>query len=594
MRFITKTLSFLLLAATLVQCQKEISHAGTPDNPQQTPSPVTANVQGTILDENGQPAAGAIVRAGSKSATTDAKGYFRINGASLDKNSSFVTVEKAGYFKGYRSFAASSLTNHVEIKLIPKALAGTITAAAGGAATLANGAKVELPAGGIVMASNGAAYSGDVKVYAAYIDPTAADMPAVVPGSLMADTKDGKRVVLASYGMIAVELESATGDKLQIKTGSSATLTTPIPASILSSAPASIALWSIDETTGIWKEEGTATKNGNSYIGTVKHFSFWNCDISVNSVRLSMTVKSADSLPLRHVPVRISFQSTSGYNFVSYGWTDSMGMVNGFVPGNAVLNIRIVDQCGNTVYQQNAGPYTQNTNLGVIYLPATNTQVVTVKGKLVTCAGTPVLHGFALIQTGHIIRHAATDNNGDFSVTFLRCGSSTATLVGLDVQAQQQSTAANITLTSPVTNTGTTQVCGTSSAQFINYTVDGVSYILSSTVPGDSIAAYTYPLQGTTLYRTSIMGFSMSTSTIKQISFNFNSPSETPGSYPVNSLLVNQQQNSIPVQPFNIVMTQFPTTVGQFYEGSFSGSYRDSTATGTVTRNINGSFKLRK
>jgi hypothetical protein len=90
----------------------------------------------------------------------------------------------------------------------------------------------------------------------------------------MADDKNGARVTLASFGMMAVELESASAEKLQIKSGSVATLTTPIPASAQANAPATIALWSVNEQTGIWKEEGTATKNGNVYVGDVKALFF--------------------------------------------------------------------------------------------------------------------------------------------------------------------------------------------------------------------------------------------------------------------------------------------------------------------------------
>jgi hypothetical protein len=64
----------------------------------------------------------------------------------------------------------------------------------------------------------------------------------------MANDKDGKRVMLTSFGMMAVELEGASGEKLQIKSGSKAILTMPIPSSAQGSAPGSIALWSVDES----------------------------------------------------------------------------------------------------------------------------------------------------------------------------------------------------------------------------------------------------------------------------------------------------------------------------------------------------------
>ena len=96
---------------------------------------------------------------GNQTATTDADGYFRIRNAALDKKAALVTAEKAGYFKAYRTFPATSGTNQVVIKLIPRDLTGTIDAAAGGDVTTTEGLKIALPANGVVSAASGAAYS---------------------------------------------------------------------------------------------------------------------------------------------------------------------------------------------------------------------------------------------------------------------------------------------------------------------------------------------------------------------------------------------------------------------------------------------------
>jgi hypothetical protein len=190
-----------------------LSYVGTGDPGQVVlPSPVTANLQGNVLDENGQPAANVVINVGSEITVTDTKGYFRINNAPLDKNAALVTAEKLGYFKALRSFSATSGTNQVVIKLIKKDLGGTINGTSGGDVSLSNGTKISLPANGIVKASDNSVYTGTVNVYASYIDPTASDILDRVPGSFMANDKDGKRVLLSSFGMMAVELESSAGE----------------------------------------------------------------------------------------------------------------------------------------------------------------------------------------------------------------------------------------------------------------------------------------------------------------------------------------------------------------------------------------------
>src|SRR6185503_3615652 len=142
----------------IVSCQKEFSI----DNPGTgggtgtviNPSPVQGSLTGKVIDNNNNAVAGAVVKAGSNSATTDSRGLFRFDNIQLDKYSSVVTVEKSGFFKAYRVFSASANnTNFVKLKLVPKTLIGNIDAAAGGSVTLTDNSKVTLPAGGVVVKS---------------------------------------------------------------------------------------------------------------------------------------------------------------------------------------------------------------------------------------------------------------------------------------------------------------------------------------------------------------------------------------------------------------------------------------------------------
>ncbi|HYO21982.1 MAG TPA: carboxypeptidase-like regulatory domain-containing protein [Flavisolibacter sp.] len=595
MRKLYGALTLLLLSMLFQQCQRELSNIGGPDFPGEiaAPDPITCALQGNVFDETGAPAAGVTVQAGNKTAITNARGYFRINDAGLDKKSAVVTAIKAGYFKAYRTFAATSGANNIEIKLVKRVLAGTIDAAAGGEASLSNGSKVALPANSIVSASTNAAYGGSVRVYAAYIDPSAADISQTVPGSFMATDKDGRRVILTSYGMLAVELESTSGEKLQIKSGSTATLTTAIPSAAQASAPNTIALWSVDETTGIWKEEGTATKSGNVYVGQVSHFSFWNCDVSQNAVLLSLSLKLPGGESFVHAKVRIK-RNTNNWGSTTYGTTDSVGQVSGYVPYNETLVLDVLDECGNAIYTQNIGPFTQNTNLGSITVTAPATAMVTVKGKLLNCGNAAVTNGFALITFGNLTRFASVNASGDFQTTFIRCAGSPATvdIVGVDNGTQQQgSTPTAVTVVTPVTDAGNVSACGTSTVQYINYTLDGTNHSITSSVAGDSLVAYTIDSAGANQKTTYVNGFEVGSGT-KNISFVFRHGTNTAGVYPVVTLAVQSfQSNVLLVSPFNVTVTAFPQTAGQFYEGSFTGGFKDAS---NATHTLSGTFKVRR
>ena len=342
-------------------------------------------------------------------------------------------------------------------------------------------------------------------MYAAYIDPTAADINETVPGSFMANDKNNKRVTLKSFGMMAVVLESTSGEKLQIAKGNTAKLTIPIPSSVQSSAPATISLWYVDEQTGLWKEEGIATKNGTNYIGEVKHFTFWNCDFSEPAVTISMIVKNSSGFPLIYASVLIK-SDTGG---IAHGYTDSLGQVSGLVPANENLILQVLDECGATIYSQNIGPFSQNTNLGNITVGNTTSSIVTIKGKLLNCSNAPVINGYAIIYLDNIARYAGVKSNGDFSTTFVTCSGSAATceILGVDDVAQQQGTIINATITSPITNAGNISTCGTSALEFINYKLDGTDYALSKISPMDSLIAVTESLPAP-LFTTSVMGYS--------------------------------------------------------------------------------------
>ncbi|MBP9098394.1 MAG: carboxypeptidase regulatory-like domain-containing protein, partial [Ferruginibacter sp.] len=279
-RLILPILAILIFAS----CQKEIdTDTGNVIVLPDFDTKVSSSVSGFVTDENDAPVMGSTVSAGSGTTTTDKYGYFEIKNVQVVKSAAVVTVNKPGYFKGIKTYIAESgKSAFFRIKLIPKTISGSINGSTGGNVTLTNGLVIALPANGVVNAATNVAYTGNVNVSAHWINPTASDLNQEMPGDLRGISTDGSLKTLTTFGMAAVELTGASGELLQIATGQKATLTMPIPAAILSNAPATIPLWSFDEAKGLWKEEGQAIKTGNTYVGDVSHFSFWNCDVPNN------------------------------------------------------------------------------------------------------------------------------------------------------------------------------------------------------------------------------------------------------------------------------------------------------------------------
>jgi hypothetical protein len=501
-------LSNLIVLSTLIftiGCKRTeipVTPDPTPTNPiggvVNDATQVTASVSGIVLDETNAPIANAVVTSGTATTTTNTNGMFIFQNISLSKENGNVTVVKAGYFKGIRSFKTTEGKNHtVRIQLMQRTLSGTVNAAAGGTITSNGGATIIFSANAFVT-STGAAYTGTVSVYSRWIDPTAANLPFVIPGDLRGVSTTGVENILETYGMVGAELADASGNVLKIATGETATVSFPIPTSLSATAPASIVLWHFDEATARWKENGTATKTGSTYTAQVDKFSFWNVDVpNTNFVNLDYTfINATTNSPLVSTSTRIKRVSNGTYG---YGITNNVGFVSGLVPKNEALVLEVVASsgCGTIFYSQNIGPFASNTSLGNINVTIPVSQYLTFTGTLVNCSATAVSNGFVSILVNALGgAFVAPNASGVFSATILNCsGTNNATYnyQGTDYTTSQQSAVIQGSTTTNTVNIGNVTACG--AVQGVNVYVAGYTSNLGATLwkNGVPIALTTNP-----------------------------------------------------------------------------------------------------
>lgn len=478
------TLTSTLLVASLLlffACNKSSSSggdAGIDNNHIPAEQKVTANLQGRVLDESGTPVQGATVVSGGVTMQTDVNGVFSFSKISMSSRFGFVKVSKPGYFTGSRSIITNGgASNYVSIQLIPKTLKGSVAASAGGTVRIKDGDSVALPAGGIVNAATEATYTGNVKVYASYLDPTATDLYKYMPGDLRGVGKNGKETALQSFGMLAVELEGDGGEKLQITQGKKATLTFAIPGSLQASAPETIPLWYFNDSTGRWVEEGTAVRIGNSYVGQVGHFSYWNCDAPAATVNFKVHLKDqhANALAYTYIQFHTETMGTRG------GYTDSAGFAQGLIPAGQQMVMQVVTQCGTVMAGANVGPALADQDLGTVTVSvgALGAAGLTLKGKVVNCAGMMIDSGFVTVLVDNL-NYAALVRKGEFVLPVDRCYSN-STLVKLtayDYATSKQSTTAMVTATSGDVDAGVLTTCGVVADQFFTFSLRGQDYML--------------------------------------------------------------------------------------------------------------------
>lgn len=387
-------------------------------------------VLGVVNDELGQPITDAIVTMGSATTLTSVQGVFRLKGKA-NQVQPFITVEKAGYYPSIVSFSSKvGDTGRVKVILVAKQLSGSLQAVSGGTISISGGGRLKFPDYAFKTAK-GESYSGEVNVYATYIDPSKPDHANRIPGAFQGVTEEGDLAVLKSYGMVKVLIETPIGQPLQLQ--KEVELIMPIPSDRIASAPATIPLWYIDPVTSLWREEGVALRNGDQYIGQVAHFSWWNCDLPVEQIKIKGKIMINSTPPFLKVKV-----TSNGWEITTTVGTS--GEFQGPVPANQIITLEVFDECGMVVHSGSYGPYSVDTDLGTINVTS-SANFILVSGTLLNCNDDPVINGYVVIKANATYNFpiAVDPVSGAFEGNISNCTQDDLQLVGYDLNALKAS-----------------------------------------------------------------------------------------------------------------------------------------------------------
>jgi len=411
-------------------------------------TPTNVDVIGMVVDENNNPVADAEVLAGSKSTTTNVQGVFVLQNAPAFTDFGTITVKKQGYFDGSRSFVPVEGDNQVKIMMLTRNTAGSFNA---GSAGPVSNEGVTVDFSGTAFSANGAAYTGTVTVSMNYIDPTDPDMEDQMPGMLIGT--DGEQSgILTTYGMVNVEMEDDAGNKVDIADGSSATIRFPIASAQLSTAPATIDLWSYDEK-GYWVKEGVASKQGNEYVGEVSHFSWANVDVMSGSTRIRGKIKKQNGEPAGGVWVEISNNSVEIQRFS----TNALGIFSGITPSESSNTLTVFSECadGSTqlLFTKSIEPLNPGETVDFPDIEIPNESVAVISGTLVDCENNNVANGYVIVNDIVLL----ADENGQFEVT--TCFSNTITIAPYINDPWQAGEQINVIINTNSIDLGNMPVC---------------------------------------------------------------------------------------------------------------------------------------
>lgn len=395
---------FLILFGIVVSfmsCSKD-----SPSDPGGGGTSKTTTISGVVLNENNQPIAGATVSMpGQVDKITDATGAFLYANITTTLDRFVINVAKDGFFDGsVADVVKSGDRSDVRVYLVTAGVTQTLDAANGGDAELSNGTKVKLT-GGTIATANGSDYTGNVNVSVAYLDPTSENFSNLIPGGdMQATTANNTSATLYSYGIIKVEMKSDAGADLQIKQGMQSEITVDIPPSMEGSAPATIPLWHYDKTTGLWKEEGTAQKVGDKYVGMVGHFSDWNCDVPEGTATVRGLVIDCNGNPVGGIRVKIGQASAT---------TGANGVFERRVPANTSFDVQVLpgNNFGLSSTPVSVPALAEGTtrDVGTLTIPCPTY----VYGLITTCAGAPAF-GQVVLSWDNGFNSQFTDGNGRF------------------------------------------------------------------------------------------------------------------------------------------------------------------------------------
>ena len=483
-----------------------------------------SNVLGIVVDENNSPVENATVELDGTIKTTDKNGIYQFKNVDVNSIHSFVSIKKTGFFDANRAFNTQK-SNSIRLThtLLKKTFDKSFVNSAGGNINDAN-YSLKFPADAVVIESTGAAYTGTVKVALKHLDPTNSSTFEEMPGNLTGLNTAGNRQILTTFGMMAVELQSSTGEKLQVKSGKQVEMLVKVPASQLANAPSTIPMWYFDEATGYWKEEGSASLVNGFYVGNVSHFTYWNYDAMDETINISGKVVDQNGNP---VECHIGFYEAGQGG--GHGNTNADGTYSGPITKDVSLNLSISGLTGDcykmVLYTDQVGPFSSDIVLPDITINIPSAELFSFNGSFTDCDGNTIQTGYVKVTQGNDI-HFYDITNGTASGSYVSCNNPiNVTVVAIDAVNVKDSDPISLTGPGPH-NLGTVAVCANVpdhiTIKNTNLGIDLIRFDFAIADSGTSKLLYVQYMQG---------------SPIENFSFSWEDPNSsgfTVGTHPLN------------------------------------------------------------
>jgi len=430
---------------------------------------VETHLSGVVLDTDDQPITNANVSVSGISTETDKNGVFNFRNIDLASDGSLIKINKIGYFDGFLfANGEAGKQSYLETVLVEKE-SKEFQSSIGATIEMNDNATVIFEPNSIAT-GGGSPYNGVVEVSAHWYDPSSDETALSMPGDLRGSDLDANVVQLVTYGMMAVELRSPSGVKLQLASGSNATLKFPIPKNSDVQQYDVIPMWYLDEETGVWIEEGESKIEGDFLVGEVSHFSYWNCDVPYPLINITGSLISESGSPLSFQRVLIKDNNN---NISRSGYTNALGVFSGKVPADVDLTLfHYACDGANTTIE--LGTLTMDTDLDPIIVDTENS--ISLSAILEDCDMEAITYGYVKIISPTSSKIITTDENGVLDYEYFHCNQTDITLVAYDLLSAAVSDPVIINTGGTAQDLETIFLCGAVPGEYIRFTIDGTPF----------------------------------------------------------------------------------------------------------------------
>jgi hypothetical protein len=296
-------------------------------------------------------------------------------------------------------------------------------------------------------------------------------------------------------------------------------------------------------------------QNGN-YVGSVSHFTYWNCDAPGNRAKLRGKARDCDGDVVSNMTMKTG-QTTA--------WIDQDGNWERWVPAGVGFKLSAYDMVNNTDLNLNiavpALANDQEHDMGTITVPCRQK----VKSNVVDCNNSP-FSGYAIIEVG-AKTFRGTITNGKLSVTVYSNGELAELYIYNASAGQLQKNTITLPVAGKSIDLGLIQACPSKTVVTeFSFDYDDGTGVQSINLTNFSNGEATY------IMHKKIMIFSFETAQQEYATFNLSNPKIGPCGPAYDGMhIFTQGKRFIGSQNMNFIISKYENP-GDEVSGTFSGS----------------------